>query len=521
MLGRMTFQTCSIVRRIPLIVVLMAACSPTPDQVEDVAGDVGRPTPEFGRHQPDLFTDVGAQPNAWADYDNDGDLDLFVGFRGRENRLYRNDQGTFTDVAGSVGLATQAVPDAETRAAAWGDYDGDGDLDLYLGYTVASRTPVKDRLYRNDEGGARFVDVSQEVGLDIEGATRQPAFVDYDGDGDVDLFVALRDQPNRLHRNDGGLFVDVTAASGIGDPRRTVGAAWFDADEDGDLDVFVANQNGDEDGFFQNQGDGTFVDVAAEMGMHQPGRSDVQGSVGTAVADYDNDGDLDVFVASYGPDLIWENQRPEVGFQLRSVGTGLGGDHHSVSADWGDMDNDGWLDLYVGVFLSGVPEAPDYLYRNLGDRSFHTVTPDLMVERGTSHGVAWADFDQDGDLDLALANNDPTGGTHHVYRNLSSEDVSARSLQVVLLDDQGRWTRAGSEVRVFDAASGQLLGTRMIETGGGYSSQGARPVHFGLPQGVELVDVEVTVLLDGTRSVTREDGVDPAALVGRPLEIRR
>ena len=168
-----------------------------------------------------------------------------------------------------------------------------------------------------------------------------------------------------------------------------------------------------------------------------------------------------------------------------------------------------------------MPEAPDYLYRNLGDRSFHTVTPDLMVERGTSHGVAWADFDQDGDLDLALANNDPTGGTHHIYRNLSSEDVSARSLQVVLLDDQGRWTRAGSEVRVFDAASGQLLGTRMIETGGGYSSQGARPVHFGLPQGVELVDVEVTVLLDGTRSVTREDGIDPAALVGRPLEIRR
>jgi hypothetical protein len=500
---------------------LLTGCSPGPEPDTDRSSEASAAGPAFDRFQAETFSVSGAQPNAWADYDRDGDLDLFVGFRGRENRLYRNDGDGFVDVGALVGLGAQPTPDAETRAAAWGDFDGDGDLDIYLGFAEASRTPVPDRLYRNEEGGERFVDVSAEVGLRVAGATRQPAFVDYDGDGDVDLFVALRDQPNQLHRNDGGVFTDVTERSGIGDPRRTVSAAWFDFDADGDLDVFVANQNGDDDGFFENLGDGTFVDIAPQLGMHQPGRSEVQGSVGTALADYDADGDLDLFVASYGPDLIWENLSPEVGFEMRSAGTGLEGDHHSVAAAWGDYDNDGRADLYVDGFLSGVAEEPDHLYRNLGDRRFETVTPASMLERGASHGVAWADFDRDGDLDLALANNDPGAGTHPLYRNLLPDSIASRSLQVVVLDDAGLWTRAGSEVRVRDARSGRLLGTRMVSTGGGYSSQGAVPLHFGLPPGTGLVDVEVTVLERGKRVVVLVDDVDPAAYGGRYLEVRR
>jgi hypothetical protein len=475
--------------------------------------------PSFERYQEELFGVAGAQPNAWADFDGDGDLDLFVGFRGRADRLYRNDEGTFVDVAPEQGLAVQPGTGTETRAAAWGDFDGDGDPDLYLGYVNATDPSVRDALYRNDGDG--FVEVGQELGVLVAGATRQPSFVDYDGDGDLDLFVAVRDHPNRLFENVGGAFRDVTETSGIGDPRRTVGAAWFDADADGDLDVFVANQNGDEDGFFQNAGDGTFTDVAPELGMNQPGRSDAQGSVGVVAADADSDGDLDLFVASYGPDLLWENRFPERGFVLRSEGTGLDGDHHSVGAAWGDFDNDGWEDLYVGMFLSSVPEEPDHLFRNLGDGRFESVTPALMLDKGASHGVSWADFDRDGDLDLALANNDPGSGTHPLYRNLLDRALAERSLQVSVLDSAGHATRAGSEVRFTETGSGRLLGMRMVETGGGYSSQSVKPVHFGIPAGVTLVDVAVTVLEGGERRTVLVRGVDPADFRGAVLEIRR
>ena len=249
-------------------------------------GEAGFTPAAFDRVQPELFGTPGAQTNSWVDYDGDGDLDLFVGMRYTPNRLYRNEDGHFVDVAAEVGLADLE----DTRAGAWGDYDGDGDPDLYVGYPAAEGTP--NRLYRND--GGRFTDVAPGLGVDLVGTSRQPSWVDYDGDGDLDLFVALRDQPNRMFRNDGApgeggaprdsagdsaaggpptwSFTDVTSESGLGDPRRTVGVAWFDYDRDGDLDVHVSNQNGDEDAFYRNEGDGTFVDVAPALGMNHPGR---------------------------------------------------------------------------------------------------------------------------------------------------------------------------------------------------------------------------------------------------------
>ena len=167
-----------------------------------------------------------------------------------------------------------------------------------------------------------------------------------------------------------------------------------------------------------------------------------------------------------------------------------------------------------------VPQNPQ-LKQDLGNGQFENVTPGLMFERGASHGVAWADFDQDGDLDLALANNDPTAGTHYLYRNLLPASTASRSLQVVVVDKEGRWMRAGSEIRIWDSGSGRFLGTRIVDTGGGYSSQGARPVHFGLPPDVGLVDVETTILIHGVREVALLEDVDPAAYLGTHLEIRR
>ncbi len=467
-------------------------------------------TPRFERVQPELFSASGAQPNAWADYDQDGDLDLFVGFRYRPSRLYRNDHGTFTDIAASVGLADTA----ETRAAAWGDFDGDGDFDLFVGF--AARAQGRAKLYRNDNHGRAFVDVAAQYGIALEGTTRQPVWVDYDQDGDVDLYVAFRDQPNVLLRNDGGRFTDVTTETGIGDPRKTVGVVWFDMDRDGDLDLFVANQDGDEDGFFRNDG-GRFTDVAPQLGMHWPNRGADHGSVGPAVRDYDNDGDLDLFVATYGPDVLWQNQG-DGSFKNVAPGTALAGEYHSTTAAWGDYDNDGWPDLFVTSYLADQVEVPDHLFHNDHGR-FVNLIPAAMLEKGASHGIAWADFDADGDLDLALANNHREGA-HYLYRNLLPAPAAARSLEVRVLDAQGRWTEAGSEVRVYDAATGRLIGAGLVDSGGGYCSQGAVPVHFGLPTGTNRVNVEVTTFGGGRRMLTAAKNVDPQAHHGQALEIR-
>ena len=517
---------------------LPSACVPAgePD-AEEVESATYPPT--FAAVQPQLFSAPGAQPVAWADFDGDGDLDLFVGFRGAPNRLYRNDDGTFLDVAPALGLDDPW----ETRAAAWGDYDGDGDPDLFVGFRLEDG--VANRVYRNEGDGAPFTEVGEALGLNLVGDTRQTSWLDYDGDGDLDLFMAFREQPNRLFRNElwrrdergrrvGGngapRFTDVTDPSGLGDPRRTVGVAWFDMDQDGDLDAFVANQNGDPDGFYKNE-NGTFVDVAPELGMEGTPRSEEIGGVGPAVADYDNDGDLDLFVANYGPDVLWRNEG-DGSFTEVASGTPLGGDYHSTAGRWGDFDHDGYEDLFVVSYLSGIAEVEDHLFRNRGG-AFENVIPDLLQHPGASHGVSWADFDGDGDLDLLLANNDPEGGGHPLYRNLLPEARAQRSLQVRVVDANGVPRFPGAEVRVYaDEGRGggegspegieelRILGTRMVDIGGGYCSQGEAPVHFGLPPGVTSVTVEVTVPDGGLR---RTHGIRGVPIPLRPmgvLEIR-
>ena len=463
--------------------------------------------PSFELHQPELFKDGETLTNAIADFDNDGDLDIFVGFRGKPNRLYRNDDGTFKDVASQVGIADTDI----TRTSAWGDYNGDGHMDLFVAFV--SRSKSWNRLYRNDGDGKHFTDVTGATGVKLTGSFRQACWVDYDNDGDVDLFVGLRNRPNVLFRNDGGRFKNVAKQLCVDDPRRTVGAVWFDFDKDGDLDLYVTNMDGDANGLFKNEGD-RFVDIAPELGLESGGRplgSEKFGSVRPSLVDYDNDGSLDIFIANYGPNGLFRMDESK-SYQNVAPKLGLAIDNCYDTGTWGDYDNDGRPDLYVNGTITRGKSFRDYLFHNDEGR-FTDITPEILLKQNADHGALWVDFDNDGDLDLALTGGG-TDGMHYLFRNQLSAERARRSLQVMVLDGQGHYTRAGTELRIYEAGTGKLLGMNIFDTGSGYNSQNAMPVHFGLKD-ESPVDVEVTTMTGQGRKTVLIPKVDFKAYIGR------
>jgi hypothetical protein len=457
------------------------------------------PAPDFAPVQPELMSAGGAMVNAWADFDLDLDLDLFVGFNGAANRLYRNDAGTLIEVASAAGIADARA----SRAAAWGDFDGDGDPDLLVGFAPAGGSVL--RLYRNDRG--HFTDVTAAAGLVVDSAAvRQPVWIDADGDADLDLFVAFRDRPNALFRNEAGRFSDIAPSVGLADTRRSVGAVWFDYDEDGDLDVYVGNMDGDANGFFRNDGV-RFTDVARELRLEWGGRSPADpanGTVRPCAADVDGDGRLDLFTANYGRNGLFLN-RGGGRFDDVSAAWGIAIDSRYDACAFADYDNDGRLDLYVNGTVTGGVSYRDHLFRNTGAR-FEDETPANILALQADHGVQWADFDADGDVDLALTGSRPDG-MHSLLRNLLPSGDARRSLRVRVSDERTTPNRSGAEVRLYESGSGRLLGTRLVDAGSGYNTQSSMPVHFGVPPGIAAVDIEAVFPGGRRRITTRIAGV--------------
>jgi hypothetical protein len=444
--------------------------------------------PRFQPVQPDTLSAAASFVNAWADVDLDGDADLFIGLNGAANRLYRNDAGGFTDVAGAQGVGEARA----TRAAAWGDADADGDPDLLLGFAPGTAPVLK--LLRNDRG--TFVDITGEAGLAVSGgAVRQPVWIDVDGDHDLDLFVAFRDRPNALFENNGGRFKDIAPAAGLADARKTVGAVWFDADMDNDLDLLVANMDGDANGLFRNDA-GRFTDVAEAAGLAWGGRTPkdtANGTVRPCVADVNNDGRLDVFMANYGRNGLFLG-RSDGTFSDVSAAWGVATEGRFDTCAFDDMDNDGHVDLYVNGTVTGGTSHPDYLFRNTGTR-FDDVTPAEIKALAADHGAAWADADGDGDVDLALTGI-AAAPMPLLWRNQLAPDTARRAVRVRVVDGHGRATRAGALVHIYgpapkgaDGSARSFLATRLVDAGSGYNAQNDLPVHIGLSREEPIVIV--------------------------------
>lgn len=475
--------------------------------------------PAFTSIQPETFGVVGSLSTAWADFDNDGDLDFAVSLKSGEVRLYRNDDGVFTSIGGQVGLP---IGGDEIRGLSWGDFDGDGLVDLLGGSNVVPVVPGQNRSYVwKNEGGEKFVEVAAEIGLTIpERISRQANWIDFDNDGGLDLYASNRSGPNQLYRNEGGRFVKAGGEGGVNDLRPTVGSCWFDYNRDGRLDLFLANQSGATDALWRNDGDGVFVDVAPALGMDQPGRDRSEGGVGCAIGDYNNDGYFDVFVAVYGANLLYRNNG-DGSFSEVAAEAGVDNDGHAVSAGWGDYDNDGYLDLFVATY-EGEPGAQtplNLLYRNNGDGRFIQVLSKDSLLNAADHSVEFVDYNADGALDLAVTRGYGPVGGHLLFRNDLNAEARSRSLSVLVLDASGRVVVPGAEVRLFDQA-GKLVASRQVPTGGGYNAQSAVPVHFGLKT-LEALTVEVTYMSPTGPRVQRVTDVDPGAYAGKSIRVVR
>jgi penicillin G amidase len=240
------------------------------------------------------------------------------------------------------------------------------------------------------------------------------------------------------------------------------------------------------------------------------------GGVGPSVADFDQDGDFDLFVANYGRSALYRN---DGGLKFTEISRERGIDltGHGVTSGWGDLDNDGRPDLYVANFIAGQPRYRDALFVNAA-RTFVESLPGLMLEHDATHGVQFVDFDQDGRLDLALTNNDPDGGGHPLWRNTAK--MRGRSIAVEVTDANARRSRAGSEVRAYRAGTRRILSSALVDSGSGYCSQSEAPVHLGIADDWRgNVDIEVITIAGGTRRASIVRDVNPDAYRGRSLTI--
>ena len=519
-----------------------ASDSGTPVQFRDVTLAAGIDFVHSHGSRSSLLPEDMGSGAGFADYDNDGDLDLYIvnnpgplkveiSSKSPGNILYRNNgDGTFTDVTETARVGDRG----HGMGCVFGDYDNDGDADLYV-TNFGSNI-----LYRNN-GDGTFSDVTEEAGVGDDQWGTGAIFGDYDRDGDLDLYVcnyveyslasiekmkreskqagksvpsalnpiAFDAQDNILFQNNGdGAFTDVTAALGVeANGGRSMQAIFTDFDLDGDLDLYVANDL-TPNFLYENNGDGTFADVSRESWA-----ADFRGSMGLATGDYDSDGDLDLFISHWidQENTLYRNlwvegseitdTKPTEAEPIRLIDESYGSLLAEISMKdigWGtdffDYDNDSDLDIFVAngstfQYLE-MPKflirQKDRLFRNEGNGSFIEIANDVGIGTLPSRvgrGVAFGDYDNDGDVDFFVVNN-------HDRAVLWRNDGGNRNawLQVKLVGTADNRDGVGSKIRV---TAGGLTQIREINAGASYMSFNSLTAEFGLGQESMVDSLEV------------------------------
>ena len=449
----------------------------------------------------------------WIDADGDGWQDLFLvnsttwpgQGAGTPSAFYRNDaDGTFSDVTAAAGLGDPIYG----IGAAAADYDNDGDVDLY----VTALGP--NRLYRN-RGDGTFEDGTAAAGVGDPGFSTSAIWWDYDADGDVDLFVAnyvewsaetdlfctidgstksyctpesYTGQSGTLYRNRGdGTFEDVTAAAGVATPTsKALGLAMLDADGDGWVDLFVAHDT-EPDQLFRNRGDGTFEDIGVVAGVAYSETGVARAGMGVDAADYDDSGRSSLVIGHFSNEMmaLFHN---EGGLFLDEAPRSALGRATLLTLTFGcfffDVDLDGQLDIFAanGHVADDVErlqsrvthaQAPQ-LFHNTGGGRFEEVTDggEALATPMVGRGAAYADYDRDGDLDVIVTAN---GGPARLLRN--DLDGTVNLIRLTVQGTGANRSGIGAQVEV---TFGGATRRRVVKSGSSYASQSELPVTIGL-----------------------------------------
>jgi hypothetical protein len=415
---------------------------------------------------------LSSQENSWGvslvDYNGDQWDDIFFPNYNTndKNELYKNNgDGTFIRIYQGPGNESTY----SSVVSSWADYNNDGNIDVISG----NNKGVSSYLFKGTGNGS-FSKITDGSLPTSQGYTHGATWADYNNDGFIDLFLSdyMPTRFNKLYKNNGdNSFSKVSGGDVSKGATYSIGASWADYDNDGDADLYVPNDKDNNNFLYQNNGDGSFTAI-----LTGPLVTFNANSTGCSWGDYDNDMDLDLFVtsASNSNNLLFQNNG---GGSFTQIATGDivtdGGDSHGSA--WGDIDNDGFIDLFV----ANDREGAGFLYLNNGDGSFTKVTNDpTTTANGNSMAAAFSDMDRDGDLDLLIANH--SNESNFYFTNNGN---SNNWLQVRLTGTNSNKSAIGARVKVKATILGSAVWQmREIssQTGGGAGAQSSLVAHFGL-----------------------------------------